>query len=89
MYSSTRGSGRWAGRDCKEPAVVSRRHCDGLRDAYYGRHRSGTENIERASNHFNPTFFHVHGLAACKCGTPRWYLSSAIEKQRGTGCEGH
>jgi hypothetical protein len=50
------GSRRRAGRDCKDPALGSRRHCDGLRDAYYRRHRSGTENIERGSNHFNPTF---------------------------------
>jgi DNA-binding NarL/FixJ family response regulator len=62
---------------------------DGLRDAYYGRHRSGTENIERRSNHFNPTFFDVHGLPACHSRTPCWYLSGAIEKQRGAGCEGH
>jgi hypothetical protein len=76
------GSRRRAGRDCKDPALGSRRHCDGLRDAYYRRYRSGTENIERGSNHFNPTFFDVHGLPACHSGTPRWYLSSAVEATR-------
>jgi hypothetical protein len=40
------------------------------------------ENIEGGSNHFNPTFFNVHGLLACHSGTPCWYLSSAIENQR-------